>query len=390
MPFNDPLFAQGLVFTGTAILLMGGLAWWLYRSPMKQAVQRMAAPSTRLANWLAVLVGLSALQMVAGGMWDGSMHIQTGVVPGGADFLWPPHIMIYSSFLITLIVGTAAIATVAIPAWNAGVRDPRQWIRSNPYLGGLALACVYALASIPGDAIWHELFGIDLTAWSPPHVIIGAMQAIVLLCTIGLLSEAYKDRARPLHVEIIIAALLALLLNLAYLIGAIEWEMPGIRSPLVQARPIWAYPLVGGLLAFVVMTLAKRLIRFRWAATAAAIGFYLIRFAVSLLIGLTGNIMPFMPLWFIVGALLLDVVPWQRIRSAFLREAASAIVFTAGYTALALPLLSLRTNLPAFTGADYFWAVVATFGIGLIILLIIHWIGAQWIGRKPEVRASTP
>ncbi|HJW83227.1 MAG TPA: hypothetical protein VJ754_02880 [Anaerolineae bacterium] len=140
MLFNDPLFWQSLIFSGTAILVMLAAAWWLYRSPMKTRVGPVDPPSPRLAGGFGVLLVLSAAQLVTGALWDASMHLQTGRVVGGSDFLWPPHIMIYSSFLLSLVVATIAIGSVAIRQWNAGVRDPRAWVRRSPYLGAVALA----------------------------------------------------------------------------------------------------------------------------------------------------------------------------------------------------------------------------------------------------------
>src|SRR5439155_9505244 len=102
-------------------------------------------PSQRLAGWLAALLGLSAVEFVSGALWDASKHILTGTVPAGADFLWPPHLLIYGSFLISLVIAIVAVAIVAAPGWRAEERDPRLWIRSNPYLGLVALASVYSL-----------------------------------------------------------------------------------------------------------------------------------------------------------------------------------------------------------------------------------------------------
>lgn len=44
------------------------------------------------------------LQLAAGAWWDASKHIQTGRVPAGANFLWPPHIMIYGLFMLSFVV----------------------------------------------------------------------------------------------------------------------------------------------------------------------------------------------------------------------------------------------------------------------------------------------
>jgi hypothetical protein len=353
-----PLFWQAAIFTGLAAALIALTAWWLYLSPLKVPVAAAQRPSRALAGWVAALLGLGAFQLVAGGFWDSSMHILTGRVPAGADFLWPPHIMIYSSFALSFLVALIAVAAVALGGWRAGERDPRQWVRRNPYLGIVALASGYALLSIPGDALWHALFGIDLTAWSPPHVLIGLLSCAVIVSALGLILQSRPERSAASDAAIL--ALLALMLNVAYLVGVVEWEVPG-RSILTTQNPIWVYPVVGGALALFACSLARRLTAFRWAATFTALGFYAVRYAIMLGLGLTQNVVPFAPLWFILGAVLLDVLPWRGI----VPEAAA---FTAGFTLLALPLLSGRANLAPFRSIDLVWAVAVTLLVSLLLI----------------------
>jgi hypothetical protein len=83
---------------------------------------------------LGGLLGLSALQLVVGGLWDASQPLTTGEIPGGSECLWPSHLVIYSSFLVSLSVARIAMAGVIVPAWRAGMRDPRQWARRSPEL----------------------------------------------------------------------------------------------------------------------------------------------------------------------------------------------------------------------------------------------------------------
>jgi len=379
---SDPLFWQALGFTGAAVAFIVISAWWLYLSQVKAPTVAAARPSPRLAGWFAGLLTFSAAQLVIGALWDASMHLKTGEIPAGADFLWPPHIMIYSSFLVAFVVALAALGIIVWPQWQAGVRDPRQWVRRNPYLGAVALASVYMLMAIPGDALWHELYGIDLTAWSPPHVLIGITNATVLICGLGLLRQARPAMQRPAWSDALILTMLALMLNVAYLIGALEWELPGFRSPLVEARPLWAYPLVGGGLAFATLILAKRLTAFHWAATIAAVIFYTIRLGVTVGLGLTGNIMPLMPVWFILGAVLLDAVVWDKIHSLLARNLGMAAAFTLGYTALALPLLGLRSDLPALGWANTLLAVLTIFMANLALSPLVNATSARLISEK--------
>ena len=217
--FNNPLFWQAAAFSGAAILFVAHSVWWFYLSRLDTEPARTAPPSPRVAAWLAGLLGLSAAQLTVGALWDASMHIQTGQIPAGADFLWPPHIMIYSSFFLSFLVA-----------------------------------------------------------------------------------------------------------------------------------------------------LARRLTGYRWAATATAGLFYLFRLAVTLGLDLTGNVAPTVPLVFILGALLLDAVPWQRVKSGILRYLGWAAAYTAGYTALALPLLAFRAGLDSLSPFDYFMTVTMTLLVSLALM----------------------
>ena len=91
---------------------------------------------------------------------------------------------------------------------RAGVRDPRQWVRAVPQLGLAAVASIYVQSSIPGDALWHAIFGVDLTAWSPPHLLIATMMFVIFFATINLLATANPPGQRGAGMQFWIVALL--------------------------------------------------------------------------------------------------------------------------------------------------------------------------------------
>ena len=374
-------FWEAASFTGAAVVFVFASSWWLYFSPLRAPAGRPMAVSPRLAAGLAALLGLWALFLVAGAFWDASMHIRTGQIPAGADFLWPPHLMIYGGFLMSFTVAMIAIGRVAQNGWLAGDNDPRQWVRGNPYLGAVALASLYSLLSIPGDALWHALYGVDLTAWSPPHLILGLMSCTVMVCALGLLAQSRPAFRRPERVSGGMIGLLSLMLSVAYMIGVIEWEMPGALDGLVAARPIWFYPLVGGAIAFFTLLLAKRLTGWRWAASLTALGFYALRAAIAAGLALTGNIVPHVPLVFLLGAVAMDLVPAEQIKPAIWREVALAAAFTLGYGLLALPALAQRAGLPALGGADVLLGAVGTLVATALLAPAARAVAARLLGR---------
>jgi hypothetical protein len=118
------------------------------------------------------LWGLLVAKTVAGlGVgWDIRWHIVIG-----RDSFWiPPHVMTYA--------GVAAISVLCFGVLlleTAGARRapaPRETMRVAGLVGtrgyhlawwGIALTILAA----PIDDLWHRLFGIDVTLWSPPHLL---------------------------------------------------------------------------------------------------------------------------------------------------------------------------------------------------------------------------
>jgi hypothetical protein len=341
---------------------------------------------------LALQIGLAAMLMTFGGYWDASEHVVTGIVPGGEDFLWPPHLMIYGAFLLALLVAVEGLLALALPNWKQGVRDPRRWVRRSPYVAATALAAGYGLLSVPGDAIWHLLFGIDLTAWSPPHIFIALATAAMPICAIGLLLQ-YRDPATPSshwH-SLAVLFLLALALNIAFLIGTLEWEF-GEITRLVAARPIWLYPALTGGIAFFVLALARRLVPGPWTATTLALLYFATRLAATSTVhALTGS-SPRLTLVFLGGAVLLDLAAQRGQMDGWQQRLAEAGAFTVGFSLVALSTIAFYPQflrLP-FGYMDYLMAVVAT----LVLCAGLHGaagrVGRWLLGHQvaPQVAAS--
>jgi hypothetical protein len=380
---QNSIFVQAAVFTAIVAVILLVSIWWLYLSPARQSQKPVERPSARLAASLAGLLGLAAFLLVSGALWDASMHIQTGEIPAGADFLWPPHLMIYCGFLLALLAALVAVGKIAASSWRDGLRDPRQWVRQNPYLGAVALASFYELLAIPSDALWHAIFGEDLTAWSPPHVLLGAMGCIVTISAVGLLAQTRFAPSWKTWRQVGVFTLLGLALNIAYILGVLEWELP-FRSAIVSARPLWVYPLVAGALAFFTLALSRRLVNFQWAATATALAFFAVRVPIAAALDLTDNIQPAFPLMFFLGAFLIDILPLRQIKPPLLRGIAMAAAFTLGYSLLALPQLAFLTNLPQLDSLDILMSVFSTLLASLALLPLANLAGGRLLGRQRQ------
>jgi hypothetical protein len=353
------MLTSAIVFTSLAVGIAALSAWWLYFSPLK-STDRSRRMSPTLAIAMASALGVSAALMVGGALWDASMHLLTGLVPGGRDFLWPPHLMIYTGFLLAFGVGAAGILLLVSSRQQAASRDPRRWVRAYPMIGAVVLASGYTLMAIPGDALWHQLVGPDLTAWSPPHMAIAAAMTAVVLCGVGLLLQARQERRPSAWLAFGLYALFGLTLNILYTVGVLEWELPNGLARMIAERPGWAYPVVAGCVGFFIFSLARFSTRHRMAATAAALSFLAFRFLVSAFLISSGNVAPVTPVWFLPAALVIDLVPWRRIAGRTARDAAMAAGFSLAFT------LAATIDLIGPTGRTFF-----RFGDALLTILIL-------------------
>lgn len=380
---NGASAAEAVLFSAIAYVVPLLAGWWVFFS--RSGARRPAGvtrPAPRQAAVLALLLGAAGLSMLTGGIWDAMKHVKTGAIAAGADFLWPPHLMIYASFLAMFAVALYAIARLAADGRRAGVRDPRLWLRQNPGVGGLALAALYALLSVPGDAIWHEIFGVDLTAWSIPHLMLGLSGNAVNLCALGLFLHS-RPRSTDRGVRDVASIIfLGIVLNLLSLLGVLEWEIPGgAINGLVLHRPVWLYPVVFGALAFVTLLVGRRLIS-RWGATTVALAAYALRAALTAVMGAADYPMPYFLPVMLLGAVLLDVVPWERVRAGLARYTGMTLAYSLGYLAVALPILMNRPGLPAFSAGDVALSLVAMIAVAAALLPVGEYVAAK-LQRPP-------
>ena len=435
----NSLFLQGLTFSVLVIGILAFLAWWLYLSPIRQApangsaaaVQKnkAAATSPRLSYTLALLIGVGSLLISFGGYWDASEHVVTGIVPGGEDFLWPPHLMLYGGFLLAFLVALGGLIALAFNSLRLGIKDPRMWVRPNPYVGAAVLIAGYGLLSIPGDAIWHELYGVDLTAWSPPHIFLAVSASSLSISAIGLflrgsteetkgerspktssphMHSAALDGRRPglawnrisviaskknwLNLVKLFYISMGLLLFLA--LGPIEWEF-GVVPKIVAQRPVWLYPTIIGVSSFVLLIMGRRIVPGPWTATILALFYFGLRSAVTAFAEIVSGAPPRMTLVFILGAVLLDLACQWMARFGFkagdwqFRLAASG-AFMVGYTLVAQPTIAfyLLQFLPSFTVPDHLLTALFVFLLNAALYPVAMGLGG-WLQDSASEEAET-
>lgn len=152
------------------------------------------------ARPVAAVASVLALQVAAFGLaWDIVWH----TFVGRDRFLTAPHVLMYAG------VGFAGVTILAAVLYqSAHLRAGAQVPGTTPFLGifhasrGLYVAgfglLTTALAA-PLDNSWHEWYGVDVTIWSPFHVMGLAGSAIALaglLYVLAAVSNATHASAR--------------------------------------------------------------------------------------------------------------------------------------------------------------------------------------------------
>ncbi len=372
---GEPLFWQGALFTLISLALTVLAIWWVYLSPLKPLDRPVfVSASPAFMTGTALLVGLSAIFRYAGSVWDISEHVLTGVVPGGDDFLWPPHLLIYTSFLLSLSVVLFTFLRISAPFRRRRIFDPRYAIRQRPFLGAIVIAALYAWLSVPGDALWHELYGVELTSWSPPHVMLILASAAETISAAVLLIQSQKPDVLPAWKKLTSLAILSLALNEVYIIATTDWEAMVVPSgagyEIVAARPIWAFPVVAAACAIFVFQLARSLTGIRYAATLTTLAFYLFRFTGMGAISLAGGFPLRFPLMFTLGTLLWELVDWKRVPGRATRYLGPSALFSLGFYLASFPVLKSLEPLFTFKTIDYAIGLGASIAVNAVMLLV--------------------
>ena len=201
----------------------------------------------RVALW-----GSLAAELI--GAWGLGWDIQWHMTIGRDSFWIAPHLMIYSSVVAGLVFAWGVLAY----EWLEGIATTRGFRLA-------ALGLVLVVLAAPIDDLWHRLFGLDVTLWSPPHLLALFGSAVSTLGCLLIAIEVYPVRSW--------AGRAGLLLAGALLYG-------GIR---VTLDPSWllaytyggvlfhAFAMLAALILPLVLVTAARLSALRWAPVFAVI-----------------------------------------------------------------------------------------------------------------------
>jgi hypothetical protein len=224
----------------------------------------------RAALW--ILLAAKAVAGIGVG-WDIRWHIVIG-----RDSFWiAPHVLTYAGVAVAAVVSFGVLAG---ETWAArGGAAPRDGFRMAGLVGsrgyhlawwGIALTIVAA----PIDDLWHRLFGIDVTLWSPPHLLGLAGAQINSLACLLIAREVWPSPSR--------ARTLALAASGVLLFAGFQTAVePALRTAFIHGGVrFFTFAMLGALFFAFTLVLVTRLARAREMALAVAAAAVVLQLAV--------------------------------------------------------------------------------------------------------------
>jgi hypothetical protein len=242
---------------------------------------------------------VAAVFVALGGVyWDVTWH----VVVGRESFWIPPHLLIYSGTAVFFLsVASALLLTIRrASSFRATGRA------GTGFLVGI-LGSLIQVSAAPLDDLWHYRYGLDVTLWSPPHLMgmAGALVGIYgLIRALGTgLPRESRHRRRSFftlpetNVLLLFAAALALSM---FALGRMDFRL--------EMRDALFYPLLAGPLAAIPLVAAARYVGRFGAATVVVLIYAVFRLLVmTILVGMEAFENPAPPVFLLAPALVVDL-----------------------------------------------------------------------------------
>jgi len=118
------------------------------------------------------LWALLAAKLVGG--WGVGWDIRWHLLIGRDSFWIAPHVMAYAAVAATAMI---SLGVLALETWRTRRGAPSPDAVTVVGLAGTRgfhlawWGIAIAILAAPIDDLWHRLFGIDVTLWSPPHLL---------------------------------------------------------------------------------------------------------------------------------------------------------------------------------------------------------------------------
>ncbi|MBI2169817.1 MAG: hypothetical protein HYU28_10020 [Actinobacteria bacterium] len=172
-----PLLAITALFVGIVVTL--AITGRRSREPNPLLwISRGLERATGIPGWAAAMIGVATWGLLCAGIGfynDVTWHVAVG---RDEELFTAPHAMIAIGLVTFVIAGAVGILFATLERWDSPAMSSKR-------IGGLRIPrsaltmLVVGAAAVSGfglDELWHEQFGIDVTMWSPTHLlmIVGA------------------------------------------------------------------------------------------------------------------------------------------------------------------------------------------------------------------------
>jgi hypothetical protein len=222
------------------------------------------------------LWALLAAKLVVG--WGVGWDIRWHLVIGRDSFWIAPHLMTYIGVTAAAVI---AFGVLALETWRArrGAALPGAvTVAELSGTRGFHLAwwgMAIVILAAPIDDLWHRLFGIDVTLWSPPHLLALAGSQVSNLGGLLIALEVYEaGRARWAA----LAASGILLLGTFYIMVDQSTQTAFRRGSVF----FFTHAVLGSLAFTFALVLAARLARSRSMPLALAVGALVVQLSIIL------------------------------------------------------------------------------------------------------------
>ena len=218
------------------------------------------SPVEALTLKRAVLWGLVASKVVAG--WGVQWDIQWHVVIGRDSFWIPPHLMTYAGVSAAVIL---SFGMLALETWRGTGTIRVLGLSGSRGFQLAAWGMAVTVLAAPIDDLWHRLFGLDVTLWSPPHLL-GILGVVIngWACLI-IAREVYPERSA--------GRLAAMIMTGAGLYGSLHLVIdPTFRlAYLYGGVRFYSFAILGAFFLPLALLPMARLLKSRWSPVAALV-----------------------------------------------------------------------------------------------------------------------
>src|SRR2546427_6785791 len=210
-----------------------------------------------LGLYRAALWVLLAANLLVGGGVRG--YTQPNVQMGRDSFWPPPHLMTYAGVTIAVLISFGVLASDTLRHLVAGHRPAGATrifrLTGTPGFHLAAWGIALTVLAAPIDDLWHRLFGLDVTLWSPPHLLGLFGVAINTLACLLIAREAYPAPSWARYVGLVIAA------SLFYGSLAVALRPSGRLAYLYGGGRVFTHPILGALLLPLALVTPARVTR---------------------------------------------------------------------------------------------------------------------------------